>query len=440
MPGTAREAALEAFGRCQRTGAWSAAAIDSVIKKYGLEGRDAALVSRLCLGALQNVQLCNYYINYYYDKNPAGIEPRVREILILGTYQLLFMGRIPPRAAVNESVALCGAVQLDRAAGLVNALLRRIAENRDSLPEIPGKGSPRYLSTCYSHPLWLAKQLTEERGYEFTEAFFAANNRPSGLTVQVNTLKAAEEDYIRAIRRQGIGFRRFESLPGCLELEGGRVADLPGYEEGLFYVQDRAARSAVQISGVAPGMRVLDACSAPGGKAFAAAIAMENRGEIFCWDIHEKKLKLVSDGAERLGIQILRTEQRDARLPDRDLEGRFDLVICDAPCSGFGLLGKKPEIRRKTESELQPLPEIQSRILDNLSAFVRPGGVLLYATCTVLERENAGVVRAFLDRHRDFAPEDFCLGALRSQGGMFSFWPHIHATDGFFVAKLRKSA
>ncbi len=437
MGGGARDAALEAVVRCRRDRAWSGAAIDAAIKKYALQGPDAALASRLFLGTLQNVQLCDYYVNLYHSR--GGLEPVVRDILRLGVYQLLFMDRVPARAAVNETVALCRRAGFGRAAGLVNAVLRRISEaGKDSLPEVPGTGTAEYLSIKYSHPLWLAERLIAEKGYAFTERFFEADNRAFGLTLQVNTLKVGADDYALALKRRGIECRSFEWLPGCLELDGGKAADLYGYGEGLFYVQDRAARSAVAAAGPRPGMTVLDACAAPGGKSFAAAIAMGNRGEIRAGDISEKKLRLITEGAKRLGIDIISATVRDAREPDDALRGRFDLVLADLPCSGLGLMGKRPETRMKTDEETASLPGLQSEILSRLAEYVKPGGALMYSTCTVLRRENEAVVEEFLSRDGRFAPEDFELGPVRSEDGMYTFWPHIDGTDGFFAAKLKK--
>ena len=438
MGANAREAALEALERCRRDKAWSGAAIDAVIKKHSLEGRDAALASRLSLGVLQNSSLCDYYVNLFYSRSPSGLEPKLRDILRLGVYQLLFLDKIPARAAVNETVDLCRSAGYGRAAGLVNAVLRRVSENRDSLPEIPGKGTAEYLSIKYSHPLWLAETLTAEKGYDFTEGFLAANNRGGGLTIQVNTLKVSVQDYLRALDRQEISYKAFETLPGCIELEGGSVTRLPGYEEGLFYVQDRAARMAAAIAEPQPGMTVLDACAAPGGKSFAAAIAMNNRGHILSRDIHAKKLSLIRSGAERLGIDIISTRACDARSYDIGLEKSFDLVLADVPCSGMGVIGKRPEIRQKTREEIASLPEIQREILQNLASYVKPGGVLLYSTCTVLRQENEDVIRDFLAQDGCFEPVDFSVGAVRSEQGMYTFWPHVDGTDGFFAAKLKR--
>ena len=221
-------------------------------------------------------------------------------------------------------------------------------------------------------------------------------------------------------------------------LPGGNVAELPGFADGLFYVQDRAARTAVEIAAPEPGMTVLDACSAPGGKSFAAAIRMDGKGSILSCDIHEKKLKLISAGAERLGIDNIRTAAMDARRHDAALEESFDVVIADVPCSGLGVIAKKPEIRGKTEAEISALPAIQRDILDNLAAYVKPGGVLLYSTCTVLRAENEDVVNAFLANHGKFAPEGFNVGSVSEPGGMHCFWPNVDGTDGFFTAKLRR--
>lgn len=437
MENAARQAALEILERCRRNGAWSADALDSVLRQRGLDRRDSALASRLSLGVLQNSAYCDYCIECF--RTGGKLEPRVREILRLGVYQLLFMDKIPPRAAVNESVALCRTVGLERAAGLVNALLRRVAENREQIPPVPGEGTAHYLSVRYSHPQWLAERLLKEHDYAFTEAFLAANNRIPPLTIQVNTQKVSPEEYTRALERREIPYSACEGLPGCLSLSGGTVSELPGYDEGLFYVQDRAARTAVEALDVRPGMRVLDACAAPGGKSFAAALRMRGEGEILARDIQEKKLRRIESGAKRLGLGCIRTSSGDARVTDPALEAAFDRVIADVPCSGLGVIGKRPEIRRKTEEEIASLQAIQREILEAVSACVRPGGRLLYSTCTVLRAENREVVGAFLREHPEFSPEAFTVGELRSTDGMYDFWPHIDGTDGFFAAILRRN-
>ena len=383
---------------------------------------------------LQNDRLCDFYIDAFCH---SKLEPPVRDILRLGVYQLLFLDRIPARAAVSETVELCRTRGYARAAGLVNAVLRRIAD-AESLPEIPGEGTAAYLAVRYSHPEWLCGYLIKEKGYSFAEAFLKKNNEPPKLFIQVNTLKVSTADYLRALQRAEIPFEAVEP-EGCIALEGGLATELPGFDEGLFYVQDRAARLAVEFAAPEKGMRVLDACSCPGGKSFAAAIRMENRGGILSCDIHEKKLRVLQGGAERLGIEIIETRPMDARAFDPTMEDAFDLVIADVPCSGLGVIAKKPEIRSKDPAELAGLPIIQSAILENLSRYVKPGGTLLYSTCTILKEENEAVVLRFLQEHTDYRAEAFRCCGIESDCGVYTFWPHIDGTDGFFAARLKRT-
>ena len=435
-----REAALSALERCRRDRAWSGAAVDTAIKKYSLDRRDGALADRLCLGVLQNSRLLDFYIDCFSSIPAEKLEPKVRDILRMGMYQLLMLDKIPARAAVSESVALCKSCGCARAAGLVNAVLRKFSDRIGALPSIPGEGTAEYLSIKYSHPRWITEKIIKHKGYQFAEEYLAANNCPAALDLQINTLKTDKESVARALTRLNIDYSVPEYPENCLSLKGGNVSALPGFEEGMFYVQDRAAAAAVQILELSPGMQVLDACSAPGGKSFAAAIAMKNTGSILSCDLHEKKLSRIKSGAERLGLDIISTCQADARKPAPDKIGCFDAVIADVPCSGLGVIRKKPEIREKTEAETGQLPQIQRDIIENIAPCVKPGGLLLYSTCTILPEENEDVVSWFLSRHSEFAAEDFSVGRKRSENGMYTFWPNVDGTDGFFAAKLRRKA
>ena len=437
MAMNARQAALSCLERCRREGAWSGQTMDEIIKRASLDKREAALASRLCLGVLQNSRLFEYYIDLYSSVKSRKLEPKVRDILFLGIYQLLYTN-IPARAAVNESVSLCRQSGYDRAAGLVNAVLRRVSENSDNMPEVPGEGTAEHLAIKYSHAEWLTRRIISEQGYEHAEAFFACNNEPAALTIQVNTLKISRDEYAALLEKAGLDYSFHPSLYGCIELRGGTVSALPGFDEGLFYVQDAAARAAAEIAVAERGMKVLDACSAPGGKSFSSAIKMCNDGAVISCDIHEKKLRLVRSGAERLGISIIETVAQDARNPQESFREAFDLVIADVPCSGIGVIRKKPEIRWKSEKELSALPEIQMEILESLSRCVKPGGTLLYSTCTVLKAENEQIVEAFLRKHDDYKVQPFELGERRFESGMHCFWPNIDGTDGFFAAKLKR--
>ena len=425
MADKAREAALAALGRCRRDGAYSAAAIDGAVKKYALESRDAAFLTRLVLGVEENAALCDYYIGLYSTEPTARLEPKVLDILRLGVCQLLFLDKVPPSAAVNTGVELCRAAGVGRASGLVNAVLRRVAENRGRLPDVPGRGTAQYLAVKYSHPLWLAEKLTADHGYAFTEAFFAADNRPSPLDVQVNTLKTTATALAARFAEAGVTCAPHPLLPDCLRLAAsGAVTALPGFDEGLFYVQSAAARWCVSAAELRPGMTVLDACAAPGGKSFAAAMDMKDRGVVVARDIKEKKIRLIESGAARLGISIIRAAAMDAREKTAEV---YDAVLADVPCSGLGVIGGKPEIRNRAPEDIAGLPAIQLEILRALADKVRCGGVLLYSTCTVLKEENEDVIAAFLAERPDYQAE-------LTRG----FWPQTDETDGFFVCRLRK--
>lgn len=415
-----RKTALEALERFRRDGAWSRQVLNSLTGKNRLDGRDSALAARLFYGVLQNLALCDYYIGLFAK---GKLEPKVRDILRLGVYQIVFMDRIPVRAAVSQSVMLCRKGGYDRAAGLVNAVLRRVGEKKDFLPEPPGMGTAEYLSVKYSHPLWMAEELIGLRGYEGAEAVLKANNAEVPVYIQTNTLKSTPEQLLAAV-----GGRMHDTIPGCILLDNpGDITKSDAFLNGWFYVQDPAAHTAVMMAGVKPGMRVLDTCSAPGGKSFAAAIAMENTGTIQSRDISGSKLNLVMDGADRLGLSIIETQEGDAR---EISGGDYDVVIADVPCSGLGVIRKKPDIRFRSREELDSIPELQEELLESIATAVKPGGVLLYSTCTWRERENQGVTERFLAAHTDF---------IKDQER--TFWPDIDGTDGFYVCRLiRKNA
>lgn len=434
MADNSRLAALEVLEKCRRSGAWSSAALDSVIKKHGLDERDAAFCTALCLGVIQNTSLLDFYIDFF--SSSSKIEPKVRDILREGTYQILFMDSVPQSAAVNEAVALTKKLGFSRASGFVNAVLRKLCASKDYLPEIPKTDAAEYLAVKYSHTKWLAERLIAEKGFDFAESFFAANNEAPKTCIQVNTLKTDIESLSVRFRASGVSFKPHEWLNNALCVKGN-VTKLPGFSDGEFYVQDPAARSAIEIADIEPDMSVLDACAAPGGKSFAAAIRMNDSGRIISCDLHEKKLNLIKSGAERLGISIISTECADARSPRNE---EFDLVIADVPCSGLGVIRKKPEIRFKSEEEIFDLPEIQYAILNNLSSCVKAGGELIYSTCTVLRVENEDIVNKFLSLHDDYSAEAFTLpSGIDAPNGMHTFWPNVDRSDGFFVCKLRRT-
>ena len=434
--GTARGVALEALTACEKQGAWSDGYLKKAIGGAGLDGRDAALATRLCFGVLQNRMLLDFYLERLCTTPLKKLEVPVLAALRLGAYQLLFLDRVPDHAAVSESVDLARKrAQNPRAAGLVNGVLRSLLRQRAELP------APPDLATRYSHPQWLVDAFLARLGREEGEALLAADNGEPPTCAQVNPLKTTSEALMSALAKRGVEAELHPWLPGCLLLRHtGSLEGLPEFQDGLFYIQDAAARLAVLAAEPRPGWRVLDACAAPGGKSFAAALAMGDRGEVRSCDIHPHKEGLIQAGAKRLGLSCIRTEVLDSKACKEDFLDVFDLVIADVPCSGLGIIRKKPDIRYKDPRPLENLPRVQGAILDNVARYVRPGGALLYATCTLLERENEGVVRSFLDRHNHFILEGFQVPGpfAGTETGMLTCWPHRHGTDGFFFAKLRR--
>lgn len=431
----AREAAVFALERTRRDGAWSSALSDAMKTKYDLDSRSLSLAVSISLGVLQSTALLDYYIDLN-SKSASKIEPKVRDIMRSGAYQLIFMDKIPASAAVNESVELCKKLGYSRASGFCNAVLRKIASCADKLPEPPGKGTAKYLSVKYSHPQQLAQYIIDRRGYDAAEAFLAADNTIPDTCLQVNTLKITPDELMARLLAESIPCSMHPWLPNCI-VTAGSVSSMPGFGEGLFYVQDPAAKCAVLAAALEPGMYVLDSCAAPGGKSFAAAIAMRNEGSIDSCDLHDKKIRLISEGAQRLGLSCINAFPHDARAA---FDRQYDAIIADVPCSGYGVIRKKPEIRYKPLEDSASMPAIQAAILENLSQYVKPGGVIVYSTCTVLERENEDVVKAFLRAHAEFSAEGFTLpNGETAADGYMTFWPDIHGTDGFFVSKLRRN-
>lgn len=439
MAESARKVALDCLLAGERQGAWSDGYLRNSVRRAGLDSRDAALAAQLTYGVLQNRILLDWHLARLSSVPVDKMEPAVRVSLQLGIYQLGFLDKIPPHAAVNESVEMVKAGSHNpKAAALVNAILR--AFEREGQEERP---QPEELWIRYSHPEWLVRELAQTVPAEELEPLLAADNTQPPLQAQVNLIRTTPEDLTRELEAEGVRAARHAWLPNCLELEGaGNLEHLDAFREGRFYIQDGAAKLSVMAASPAPGMRVLDVCGAPGGKSFAAAVAMGDQGEIISCDLHPHKIKLISTGAARLGLNSIVAMEKDGRKFDCAWENFFDLVIVDAPCSGLGVIRKKPDIRYKDPAPLKGLPKVQKEILANASRYVRPGGVLLYSTCTVLTRENEAVVRAFLDQGTEFKLEPFDLpgpvGAVKT--GMVTLWPHRHNTDGFFIAKLRKNS
>lgn len=432
---SARTTALAALIACRKTRAWSDGVLKEYLRRDRLDSRDAALATRLCYGVVQNRMLLDFYLRAFCKGPLEKLQPVVLDILRLGAYQITCMDRIPVSAAVNEAVEQGKKYANHRAAGLINGVLRSLARAGDALPQPPD------LATRYSHPAPLVELLRENVGEALLEPLLACDNAAPETAVQVNRLRISDRALRARWDEQGVPYERHPWMPGCYLLRGaGSVEALEAFREGLVLVQDPAARLAVTAAGLKPGMDVLDCCAAPGGKSFAAAMDMEDRGDILACDLHPHKVSLIAKGAARLGLRSIAAREQDATAFQPAWEGRMDAVLADVPCSGLGVIRKKPDIRYKDLAATEALPEIQGRILDNVSRYVAPGGVLLYSTCTILRRENEAVVEAFLEGHPQFRPEALELPpALGLTGPMATLLPCLHQCDGFFIAKLRRA-
>lgn len=435
---TAREAALESLMQMRR-GGWSDGTLKRVVARAGLDGRDAALCSRMVYGVTQHRALLDFYLGHWCTQRISHLEPVVADILRLGGYQLLFMDKIPHRAAIYETVELCKQHK-PRAAGMVNAVLRKCAASKNALPPLPQRNTVERLALQYSHPAWLVRRYIGILGEEETEALLTLNNEPVPTTVQVNPLKTTAKALQEELEAAGITVTAHPWLEGCFTLSGtGDLEKLPAFREGRFTVQDAAARLVAVAAAPEKHDRVLDVCAAPGGKSFALAMDMEDKGDILSCDVHPHKLKLIENGAASLGLRSIRTALADGREAHAAWMGQADLVVADVPCSGLGIIRKKPDIRYKSPELLAALPPIQKAILDNVCQYVRPGGTLVYATCTLLPEENEKQIESFLRTHPDFALTPFTLPALGQCDGMVTLYPHRTGTDGFFICRMTRS-
>ena len=435
---SARETALNALMACRKDGAWSNAVLKEYIARDRLDARDAGLATRLCYGVTQNRGKLDFYLKQLLKGKLKDLHPVVRDILHLGLYQLYEMDKIPESAAVNESVTLAKKYSKNpKAASLVNGVLRNAARSKGTLEE------PKSYADKYSHPDELISLLKGNLPKGMLEPMLIANNAAPQTVVQVNTVKTAIGELVRLLEAQGVTARPHGWMENCLVLDRtGNLEQLPAFREGLFYVQDPASKLSVLCAKLQKNAKVLDCCAAPGGKSFAAAISMDGTGEITSCDVHEHKTGLIANGAARLGFDNITAKQQDATVFVPEWENAMDAVLCDVPCSGLGIIRKKPDIRYKDLTEMAALPELQLRILSNQARYVKPGGALLYSTCTVLRRENEDVVKAFLDANADFHLEPLDLPEVfpKNESGMLTLIPGQFDTDGFFISRLRRKA
>lgn len=436
---TARETALRALISFRREGAWP----DLYLKKACVQMRseEAALTATITYGVLQNRAYLDFLLGSFSARPLEKITPQVLDALRMGAYQLVFLTRIPHSAAVNETVELVKKHANAGAAGYANGVLRALQRSLDSLPEVPRDNILDYLSIRYSHPRWFVGKMNKRLGADGCEALLQANNTPVPVTARVNTLKTSREALLERFSQEGVAVGSHPHLANAIVFDNMKgVLQSESLRQGLFYIQDIASQLCVEALQPQPGDTVFDLCAAPGGKSMLAAQMMEDRGRLLSMDLHPHKSDLIAKNAQTYGITCLQSIPSDASKLREPLVEQADAIICDVPCSGMGVIRKKPDVRYKDGDQIKALPPLQLSILENAGKYLKPGGRLVYSTCTVLKEENESVVQQFLAVHPDFVLEPFDLpGIGRNDTGMLTLWPHIHGTDGFFMAKIRKA-
>ena len=431
----ARQVAFSALCKLQKDSSYSNIALDSFLSKSELDTRDKSFVSALFYGVIERQITLDYNLSLYLSKPLKKLKPEVLTIMRMGAYQLLFMEKVPSSAAVNESIKLSKKNSLQFASGLINAVLRKISINGLCLPE--DKNEPDYLSVKYSCSKWLVEKWLREYGRDDTEKMLESSLGASDVYIRVNTSKIDSDSLIAKLKEEGIESEK-TYLENALKISfGGNDIDrIESFRNGLFHVQDLACQLAVKALDIRSGDIVFDLCSAPGGKAFTAAQYCGKNGSVTGFDIYEKRVELIRKGAERLSLDNVKASVGDSSVFNIEL-GLADRVLCDVPCSGFGIIGRKPEIKYKDESEAREIEKLQYPILENASKYVKTGGKLLYSTCTLSKAENEEVAERFLKEHKDFIsvkplPEI-------SDERYVTLMPHKNKTDGFFMALFERT-
>lgn len=437
----ARRLAFKTLYDIERNKNYSNISINKNFKDIDISDQEKGLATELIYGVIEN----KYYLNYIIDKlskiKSKKMSTYVKISLWLGIYQILFLDSIKDHAAVNESVALIKKYD-KKSSGFVNAILRNVIRNKENIMEIDKKDIVEYLSIKYSYNQWLIRKWIEEFGQEFTEDLLEANSEKPNLYIRANTLKINRDELINKLREQGIECNKVNGIDEAIMVKNLKnIENNKLFKEGYFTVQDISSMLVGKVANPKEEKLVLDVCSAPGGKTTHLGTIMKNTGQVISRDIFDHKLKLINNTVKRLGLKNIKVENFDALNIDENSIDKFDYVICDVPCSGMGIIKRKPEIKFKKEEEIKDLPIIQKKILNNASKYVKLGGNLIYSTCTIHDEENINVVKEFLNVNDNFelVPIDEVNVDLDNQDkGYIKIYPNIHGMDGFFIAKLKR--
>ncbi|ARK31051.1 16S rRNA (cytosine(967)-C(5))-methyltransferase RsmB [Halalkalibacter krulwichiae] len=443
-----REVALEVLLQIEKHQAYSNLLLNQTVKRANLDPRDVGLLTEIVYGTIQRRDTLDYYLNYFVKKGVHSLNDWVRVLLRLSVYQLVYLDRIPERAIVHEAVTIAKKRGHKGISGMVNGVLRSLI--RQGVPTIDkGQSSIEQIAIETSFPIWLVQRWVEQYGTEITKEMCESSLIPPHVTVRVNQVKSTVEQALERLQVEGVQARFGELSEDALIIEKGNVFQTSAYLEGIVTAQDESSMLVGRALGVKEGMEVLDTCAAPGGKSTHIAEQMNDRGEVFSFDLHEHKVKLIREQANRLGLTSIKAEATDARKLKMHMNGKqFDRVLIDAPCSGFGVIRRKPDIKwSKQLKDVEAIKEIQSSILNEVAPLLKTGGTLVYSTCTVDKDENEKVVQSFLDRHPDFQLDKTLIERLPEKAksskhykdGMITILPQDFHTDGFFIASLIKN-
>lgn len=440
----ARETALKILYDINENAAYSNISVNKYLEKSNLKEIDRAFATDLVYGTVKWLLQIDYIIEKFSSVKMKKLSPWILNILRLGIYQLLHTDKIPISAACNTCVDLAKRYGHQTSSRFVNAVLRNVAKNKDNLPYPDKEDIVEYFSIVYSHPKWMVEKWISLYGEEFAETLLKSNNEVPDFTIRVNTLKISRDDLVQALHNEGIETKKCKYIDEAIILENpSSITKLEAFKNGFFQVQDESSMLVSRILAPKENELIIDVCSAPGGKATHCAQLMNNTGTILARDIHPHKLKLIENTAKRLGIDIIETQLYDACQLDEKMIGKADRVLVDAPCSGLGIIRKKPDIKySKNLNDIKEIVDLQRNILRNAAKYVKVGGCLVYSTCTIQPEENIENVLAFIAENNGFKligfeellPEN--LKVSSSKEGYIQLYPNINQTDGFFISKM----
>ncbi len=434
----ARLTAVKMLLKMEDSESFSNILLDSVLSEAQLNDRDKAFATALFYGVTERKMTLDYIIRQNSKLPFEKLDKAAVAILRLGLYQLLYMESVPESAAVNESVKLCKKLKLFSAQGFVNGMLRSFVRNGKKVSYL-GVDRAERLSVEYSCPRWLVDKWIEEYDVEHTlQALKASVGRPP-VYARVNTLKTTADKLITELAKDKITAVKYAGLDDCVILDKtGDIEKTKAFKSGLFHVQDISSQLCCLTLRPVVNETVIDICAAPGGKSFTMAELMGNNGSLYSLDLHDMRVGLIEDGAERLGIRIIKAKQNDGTKYNSELP-QADRVLCDVPCSGLGVIRRKPEIKYKDPAEFRELPDIQRRILETASKYVKVGGTLVYSTCTMSRAENDEVVEAFAEVHPEFSPIVQTVPYASAENSYKrTYFPDENGGDGFFTASFRR--